>query len=319
MLMDIKISQPKMPATVAAELLGVSIQAIHKQLKSLDIKCPKIGNKSYITHSIAQKLFNLSFNKKKVAFQIVKGGTGKTTAMHNVSCAASLYGAKILAIDLDPQGNLTDAFNINPEEIPTMIDVIEENVRIEDAIIKAENGIDLIPSRIENVTLDSKLALTRAPLHNVFNNILERIEHNYDFIFLDCPPMIGHSVTAASLYVDVMLIPLNPDRFSAKGLQILKDEIKNIKKQYKKDLHYKIFLNKFSGNTILSDKTLQTVFNDESESGNTLNTAVRQSQEIPNVIDEKLNLFSSVKKSTAKDDFDLLTKELLGIKVIKNK
>ncbi|WP_236870444.1 ParA family protein [Candidatus Bandiella numerosa] len=317
--MDIKISQPKMPATVAAELLGVSIQAIHKQLKSLDIKCPKIGNKSYITHSIAQKLFNLSFNKKKVAFQIVKGGTGKTTAMHNVSCAASLYGAKILAIDLDPQGNLTDAFNINPEEIPTMIDVIEENVRIEDAIIKAENGIDLIPSRIENVTLDSKLALTRAPLHNVFNNILERIEHNYDFIFLDCPPMIGHSVTAASLYVDVMLIPLNPDRFSAKGLQILKDEIKNIKKQYKKDLHYKIFLNKFSGNTILSDKTLQTVFNDESESGNTLNTAVRQSQEIPNVIDEKLNLFSSVKKSTAKDDFDLLTKELLGIKVIKNK
>lgn len=116
-----------------------------------------------------------------------------------------------------------------------------------------------------------------------------------------------------------MLIPLNPDRFSAKGLQILKDEIKNIKKQYKKDLNYKIFLNKFSGNTILSDKALQTIFNNESEKGNTLNTAVRQSQEIPNVIDQKLNLFSSVKKSTAKDDFDLLTKELLEIEVTKNK
>ena len=153
----------------------------------------------------------------------------------------------------------------------------------------------------------------------MFNNLLERIESNYDFIFIDCPPMIGHSVAAASLYVDIMLIPLNPDRFSAKGLQILKDEIKNIKKQYKKDLNYKIFLNKFSGNTILSDKALQTIFNNESEKGNTLNTAVRQSQEIPNVIDQKLNLFSSVKKSTAKDDFDLLTKELLEIEVIKNK
>ena len=75
--------------------------------------------------------------------------------------------------------------------------------------------------------------------------------------------------------VDVMLIPLNPDRFSAKGLQILKDEIKNIKKQYKKDLHYKIFLNKFSGNTILSDKTLQTVFNDESESGRVSSNGLR--------------------------------------------
>lgn len=317
--MDIKISQPKLAATVVADLLGISIQAIHKQLKSLDIKCPKVGNKSYITHNIGKKIFNLSFKKKKVAFQIVKGGTGKTTAIHNVSCAASLYGAKILTIDLDPQGNLTDAFNINPEDMPTMIDVIEEQAPIEDAIIQAEEGIDLIPSRIENVTLDSKLALTRAPLHNVFNNVLEKVEDKYDFILIDCPPMIGHSVTAASLYVDLMLIPLNPDRFSAKGLQILKDEIKNIKKQYKRDLKYKIFLNKFSGNTILSDKTLQTIFNDESEQGNTLSTAVRQSQEIPNIIDQKLNLFSSVKKSVAKDDFDLLTKELLEIEIQKNK
>ena len=46
---------------------------------------------------------------------------------------------------------------------------------------------------------------------------------------------------------------------------------------------------------------------------------MRQSQEIPNVIDQKLNLFSSVKKSTAKDDFDLLTKELLEIEIAKNK
>ena len=61
--MEIKASQPKMPATVAAKLLGVSIQAIHKQLKILDIKCPKIGNKSYITHAIAKKLLNIKFKK----------------------------------------------------------------------------------------------------------------------------------------------------------------------------------------------------------------------------------------------------------------
>ena len=317
--MSAKTSKPKMPATVAAELLGVSIQAIHKQLKTLGIQCPKIGNKSYITHKIAKKLFHLNFEPKKIAFQIVKGGTGKTTAIHNVSCASSLYGAKVLAIDLDPQGNLTDAFNINPEAMPVLIDVIEEQASIEQAITPVEEGIFLIPSRIENVTLDSKLALTKAPLHNIFNNLLEKIENNYDFIFIDCPPTIGHSVTAASLYVNLMLIPLNPDRFSAKGLHILKDEIKNVKRQYKKELKYKIFLNKFSGNTILSDKTLQTIFSDEAEHGNTLSTAVRQAQEIPNATDNKLNLFSSVKKSIAKDDFDLLTKELLNIKITKSK
>lgn len=314
---DNQVSQPKMPATTVAEILGVSIQAIHKQLKTMDIKCPKTGNKSYITHHLAKKLFNLTFNNKRIAFQIVKGGTGKTTAIHNISCAASLYGAKILAIDLDPQGNLTDAFNINPEETPVIIDVLENNAQIEDTIVSAEEGIDLIPSRIENVTLDSKLAITRAPLHNVFNNLLEKIEQNYDFVFIDCPPMIGHSVAAASLYSDVIIVPLNPDRFSSKGLSILKEEIINLRKQYKKNIKYKVFLNKFSGNTILSDKTLQTIFTNETEEGNALTTAVRLTQEVPNVTDQKCNLFSSVKKSTARDDFDLITRELLEIEVVR--
>lgn len=84
-------SQPKMAATYLADALGISIQAIHKQLKTYSIQCPKIGNKSYITHSIAKQLFKFPFAPKKIAFQIVKGGTGKTTAIHNISCAASLY------------------------------------------------------------------------------------------------------------------------------------------------------------------------------------------------------------------------------------
>ena len=57
--------------------------------------------------------------------------------------------------------------------------------------------------------------------------------------------MIGHSVAAASLYSDVIIVPLNPDRFSAKGLSILKAEIFNLRKQYKKNIKYKVFLNKF--------------------------------------------------------------------------
>lgn len=225
----------------------------------------------------------------------------------------SLYGAKILAIDLDPQGNLTDSFNVDADQLPVLIDIIEKQASVQDCIINVEDGIDLIPSRIENVTLDSKLAITRAPLHNVLSNILSTIEDNYDFIFVDCPPMIGPSVTAASLYVDLILVPLNPDRFSAKGLKILKDEIINLTNQYKTELTYKVFLNKFSGNTILSDKTIQTTIAVENGGGYALSTAIRQAQEIPNITDLGLNMFSSLKKSTARDDFDLLARELLEI------
>ena len=139
------------------------------------------------------------------------------------------------------------------------------------------------------------------------------VEKNYDFIFIDCPPMMGHAVTAASLYADIILVPLNPDKFSAKGLKILKNEIKNINNQYETNIKYRVFLNKYSGNTILSDKAIQTTIASETELGNALTTAIRQTQEIPNATDMDMNMFSTLKKSTARDDFDILTRELLNI------
>jgi chromosome partitioning protein len=312
-------SQPKMSITHLAELSNITTQAVHLQLKTMGIICPKMGNKSYITNKIAKRLFNIHFEKKKIAFQIVKGGTGKTTAVQNISCAASLYGANLLLIDLDPQGNLTDAFEVDPEETPVLIDVLEGEAEVEQAIINVEEGIDLLPSRIENVTLDSKMSLKRMPLHNILSHILSPIEHHYDFIFLDCPPMMGHSVTAASLYAGNILVPLNPDKFSAKGLKILKTELQTISQQYEKEIKYKVFLNKYSGNTILSDKAIQTTIAAEMEAGNALTTAIRQSQEIPNTIDMGFNMFSTLKNSLIREDFDMITRELLNINIAKHK
>lgn len=302
-----------MAVTYFTELLGITLQGVHKQFRTNNVSCPKLGQKAYINGTVARNLFKFKFEKKKIAFQIVKGGTGKTTAIHNISCAASLYGARILLIDLDPQGNLTDSFAVDAEDIPVLIDIVEKQAKIQDAIVNVTDGIDLIPSRIENVTLDSKLAMNRIPLHTWLNHIMSPVEKNYDFIFIDCPPMMGHAVTAASLYSDLILVPLNPDKFSAKGLKILKNEILNISKQYEKNIGYKVFLNKYSGNTILSDKAIQTTIAAETELGNALNTAVRQAQEIPNVVDMDMNVFSTLKRSTARDDFDLLARELLNI------
>ena len=171
---------PKMSIGYASELLGITTQAIHKHFKNLNIQLPKQGVNSYLTSENARKLFKIKFTHKKIAFQIVKGGTGKTTTIHNVGCAASLFGAKVLMVDIDPQGNLSDAFNVNAEKYPVMIDVLEGVAPIQEAVINVCDGIDLISSRIENVVLDSKLALSKAPLHNIFQNIFEEIEDNYE-------------------------------------------------------------------------------------------------------------------------------------------
>lgn len=306
-------NQPKRSIADVALFLGISTQAVHKQLRNKNINCEKIGNKAFITYETARKLFNFKFKQKKIAVQIVKGGTGKTTSIDNIASCVNTYGARVLLIDADPQGNLTDANGIDSEDHPVLIDVIKGVAEIEDCVIHLSPGLDLISSRIENVVLDNEIVNKRLPLDKLYSNLLSSIIDNYDFIFIDCPPTMGQAVTAASLFADVILAPLNPDKFSAKGLKILKQEVDALNKSYHKEITYKVYLNKFSGKTILSDKAVMSLIADPELEGKVLSTTVQYAQEIPNVTDENKNAFSSLKKSAVRDDFDSLTRELLDI------
>lgn len=305
--------KPKRSISDVAEFLNISTQAVHKQLKNKNIYCNKFSNKSFITFEEAKKLYNFNFKKKKIAVQIVKGGTGKTTTINNIAACANTYGAKILLIDADPQGNLTDANGIDAEKFPVLIDVIKKQAHIKECILELTSGLHLISSRIENVILDNEIVNNRLPLQHLYKNILTEIEDNYDFIFIDCPPTMGQAVTAASLYADIILAPLNPDKFSAKGLKILKQEIDTLNINYHKNINYKVYLNKFSGKTILSDKAIVSLISDPALEGKVLSTTVQYSQEVPNITDECKNAFSSLKKSIIRSDFDRLTRELLEI------
>lgn len=306
-------NQPKMSIARAADFLNISVQGVHKQLKNKNITCLKIGNKSFITNEVAKSLFNITFKQKIIVSQIVKGGTGKTTSIENIASCANAYGAKVLKIDADPQGNLTDANGVDAEELPVLIDIVKGDVTISDSIVNIAHGVDLIPSRIENVILDNVLVNERLPLHTFYSDLLEPIINSYDFIFIDCPPTMGQSVTAATLFADVVLAPLNPDKFSAKGLKILKQEIDALSKKYKRNIVYKVFLNKFSSKTILSDKAVVSLISDKELEGKVLSTTVQFTQDIPNTTDSNRSLFSNLKESSVREDFDRLTRELLEI------
>lgn len=318
-LSDQFLNTPKMSLTKAAELLNITLQGVHRQLKSKNLTCSKIGNKYYLTNKTAQQIFNLEFSKRIVACQIVKGGVGKTTTVQNIACCANTYGARVLQIDIDPQGNLSDAYNVDPDNKPVLIDFIEENIPVSEGIIHLADGLDLIASRIENVILDNALINRRLPLHTFFSDLLNPISDNYDFIIIDCPPTMGQSVTAANLYADTILTPINPDKFSAKGLKILERECTFLQERYKKHIDLKIFLNKFSGNTLLSDKAINLIMSHPDMQERAMRTAVRLSQEIPNVTDANKNVFSCIKQSIAREDFDQLTRELLNINIASEK
>lgn len=303
----------KMTAVDAASFLGVTVQSVHKNLKQKGLESHKSQNRVYFNHDTAKKLFNIDFKKKVMAFQIVKGGVGKTSLSHAFAVRASLYGARVLCIDLDQQGNLTRAFNVNADELPVMIDMLSQNIPVEDCIVNVGDGIDILPSRIENATLDNFIMLNKHPLDRLYTQIINKIRDNYDFIVFDCPPAIGQSVAAATLASDQVVAIVTPEQFSLNALQITSGELKTLNKTFDKNVDLKVVLNKFDNRNALSSEVLSNILNDENVKGALCNSFIRICQEFPNTIYAHTNIFDSLKNNSAKEDIDLFTRELLKI------
>jgi chromosome partitioning protein len=304
----------RITAVDAAKLKGVTTQAIHKELRAKDLISYKNNNRVYFGHDTARKIFNHSFKKSVISFQIVKGGTGKTSIAHSFAIRSNLYGARVLCIDLDQQGNLTQAFGVNCDDSPVMVDVIDNNALIDKAIIKVAPGLDILPSRIENAVLDNHLMLNKHPLDRVYRNIINKIIDNYDLIIIDCPPALGQSVTAATLVSDIIIFPLTPEQFSLSGLEVSYREINTINERFNTSCDLKILLNKFDMRTALSNEVLARIINHSTFQKMICNTFIRSCQDFPNVLYAATNIFSNTKSSAAKDDIDLLTKEILHLK-----
>jgi chromosome partitioning protein len=303
-----------MTAADSAEFLGITIQGVHRYLKLHDLETTKTHNRVYFGFETARKLFKLKFDHTIISFQVVKGGTGKTSIAHAFAVRANLYGARVLCIDLDQQGNLTQAFKVNARDVPIMIDVLNGNHNIKEAILNISFGLDLLPSRIENAILDKFLMLDKYSLDRVYEDLIRKVKNEYDVIVIDCPPALGHSVAAATLASDIVIAPITPDYFSLAGLKITHDEIKSLGSKYGKELNLKVLINKFDQRNALSSEVLKTIMTHDLYKDTLCKTFIRACQEIQNSIYKGINIFSSLKNTPAKEDIDLLTQEILCLK-----
>lgn len=303
----------KITASDAAQFLGVTLQSIHKQLKQKNLISFKTQNRVYYGHKTARELFKINFKKRIISFQIVKGGTGKTSITHSFALRANLYGARVLCIDIDQQGNLSEALGVEAKNSPVMIDIINNTATMKDAIVSVSPGLDVLPSRIENAVLDNYLMLNKHPLDKVYSDLIRDIYEDYDLILIDCPPALGQSVAAATLASDTVIAPVTPEQFCLSGLKISFEEIKTISNRFKRDVGFKIVLNKFDTRTALSTEVLTTILNHDVFKHLICNTFIRSCQEFPNMIYSGSNIFASLKNTTAKEDIDLFTKEVLNL------
>jgi len=307
----------KMTAVDVSKFLGLELQAIHKRLKARSLKSYKSQNRVYFGHTTSRDLMGINFEKKVISFQIVKGGTGKTSLAFSFAVRANLYGARVLCVDLDQQANLTHAFKYDASQTPVMIDILKQGLPFSDGIVNISPGLDLFPSRIENAILDNTIMVDRHPLDRVYKNLFDTVKDRYDYIIIDCPPALGHSVAAVTLSSDMIISPVTPEQFGLSGLKITSDEVVNLNKQHGKKAIMKIVFNKFDSRTVLSNEVLRTLLNDELFSSMLLASVIRTSQEFPNATFNGDSIYASLKTSAAKEDIDIFVQEVLKLKELK--
>lgn len=162
-----------------------------------------------------------------------KGGTGKTTTCENLGIGLVREGKHVLLVDTDPQASLTIALGYpRPDDLPVtltdlMTNVIQERpVNPEEAILSHAEDVDLIPASIMLSGLEVSLvnAMSR---ETVLKQVLESVKSQYDYILLDCMPSIGMLTINALAAADQVLIPVQANYLSAKGLEQLVPSAKN--------------------------------------------------------------------------------------------
>jgi chromosome partitioning protein len=165
-----------------------------------------------------------------VAVANQKGGVAKTTTVASLGAAWSQLGQRVLIVDLDPQACLTFSVGYDRESIGCSVhQVLVGEVAVYDAVIETEEGSDLLPATIDLALAEQSL-LTRTGRERLLKLALEPLLRSYDFIVIDCPPTLGILTTVALTAADGVLIPLQCETLSHRGVGQLLDTIYDVKK-----------------------------------------------------------------------------------------
>lgn len=180
-----------------------------------------------------------------------KGGVGKTTTVVNIAAGLAEKGKKVLCIDLDPQGNLSDYLGFDFAEGSTIVDVLKNNAALSDCIVAAKSEpIDYIPADITLATADMFLAQTmcREQILRKAISADPKIKE-YDFILIDCLPSLGILVTNALAAADGVIVPVQVQKFALNGIVQFEDVFNLVKENINPELQLLGILETMTDNT----------------------------------------------------------------------
>lgn len=170
----------------------------------------------------------------------MKGGVGKSVSVFNLAYSLKKRGMKVLAVDFDPQSNLTTCFGAEDVDVAIgdlMMNVLEEeDLPDREEYIWERNGVDFIPASIGLSAVEAKLRLEMGT-EKMLSSILEPLRGDYDYILIDTCPSLGALTINAMAAADEVIVAVNPQLLAMMGLQDFLKSVKKIKNRINERLN----------------------------------------------------------------------------------
>lgn len=250
---------------------------------------------------------------KIIAIANQKGGVGKTTTALNIAAGLVKASKKVLVIDLDPQGNLSQYIGYEPDGKPTIGELMNNVVtgaipNVGDCIRHSPEAIDYIPSNISLSSADFFL-ITAMSREQVLKKVLaDGSLQQYDYILIDCLPSLGILLINALAASNSVLIPVQAQKFALDGLNLLLDIFKMVKGNINPSLQLEGVLITMADNTKMAkavEEALQEQFAEK-----LFRTKISKSVEATNSTYEQKSLVA-IRRSKLGQEYMSITEELI--------
>jgi len=242
-----------------------------------------------------------------------KGGVGKTTTANALIAGLANCGYKVLGIDFDPQGNLSDSFGAEMYQKPTIYELLKGDCSFEESI-QHFGKYDIIPSNIMLAGCEQELSHTGKE-HRLKEAVTPHTD-DYDYIIIDCPPSLGILTVNAFTFSSEIIVPTTAGIFAANGIQQLSNTVINVNKYCNPDVRIVgILITRFNPKTNLN-KQLKELTQQLGSHINApvYNTFIRSGIAIEEAQATHTDIFTYSDKSTVSQDYkDFINEYLEGV------